>query len=162
MFDLFAFTAIAGTFVVILYPAAFQLPELMFNALMVAGYALAEAAMLPSWGTTPGKALLGVTLRNRNGSKLTFEQALARSFKVAIKGVGLAIPLVSLFTHITAYNRLTNTGVTSWDEEGRFEVHHQPVGSGRLIVFALLLLAIFALVVWGVWLNQDYLDQLAA
>lgn len=160
MFDLFAFTAIAGALVVALYPAALQLPELVFNALMVAGYAVAEAAMLPVWGTTPGKALLGVTLRNRNGSKLTFEQALERSFKVAIKGVGLAIPLVSFFTHITAYNRLSNTGITSWDEEGKFKVEHQPVSSGRMISFALLLLALFALVVWGVWLNKDYFDQL--
>lgn len=39
-----------------------------------------EALLLSIWGTTLGKALLGITVSNKTGSNLTFDEALKRAF----------------------------------------------------------------------------------
>jgi len=43
-------------------------------------WAFIEAFLLSSWGTTPGKSLFGVVVRDENGNKLSFFQSLKRAF----------------------------------------------------------------------------------
>lgn len=88
-------------------------------------YAVVEAAVLAIWGTTPGKALLRVRLRNSDGSRLCFGDALGRAFNLRIKGLAFGIPILSLITLIISYRRLTNKGITPWDADGDFVVTHQ-------------------------------------
>ncbi len=66
--------------------AALVLPVALSNLFYLA-YALAvpllfipiEAKLTSSWGTTPGKAILGITVRQTDGKKLTWRQALKRA-----------------------------------------------------------------------------------
>jgi uncharacterized RDD family membrane protein YckC len=103
-----------------------------------------EAALIATFGCTPGKALLRVRVSDKNGSNLSFGQALSRSFGVWLKGLGTGlIPLVTLVTSLFAYNRLSNNGVTAWDRDGRFKVTHRKVG----IVRTLVAIAIFAVII---------------
>ena len=105
--------------------------------------------MLAGWGTTPGKALLKIRLRNSDGSKLSYTDALSRSFDVFFKGVGIGIPIVQLITLIFAYNRLTKKGITSWDEGGNFKVSHQAIEAWRSIVAVFIFMAFLYLMVLG-------------
>jgi hypothetical protein len=103
-----------------------------------------EAALIATFGCTPGKALLRVRVSNKNGSNLSFGQALSRSFGVWLMGLGTGlIPLVTLATSLFAYNRLSKNGVTTWDRDGRFMVTHRKVG----IVRTLVAIAIFAVII---------------
>lgn len=43
-------------------------------------WAFVEAILLSSWGTTPGKLLFGVVVRDESGNKLSFLQSLQRAF----------------------------------------------------------------------------------
>src|SRR5262245_48291433 len=100
-----------------------------------------EAALIATFGCTPGKALLRVRVSDKNGSNLSFGQALSRSFGVWWQGLGTGlIPFVTLATMLFAHNRLSNNGVTTWDRGGRFKVTHRKVG----IVRTLIVIAIFA------------------
>jgi hypothetical protein len=45
-----------------------------------------EAALIASFGCTPGKALLRIRVTNKSGNYLSFNQALSRSFSVWIGG----------------------------------------------------------------------------
>jgi uncharacterized RDD family membrane protein YckC len=100
-----------------------------------------EAALLATFGYTPGKALLRVRVSNKNGSHLSFGQALSRSFGVWLMGLGTGlIPLVTLVTMLVAHSRLATKGVTNWDRAGRFQVTHRKVG----IIRTLIAIAIFA------------------
>ena len=83
-----------------------------------------EAVFLAMIGTTPGKWLFNISVVNNNGSKLTFSSALNRSFMVWIKGLGLGIPLVSLFTMYSSYSELQKNGITSWDKDDNHIVRH--------------------------------------
>lgn len=91
----------------------------------VFGWIFIEAALLATWGTTPGKLLFGITLRTAQGTKLDFGTALGRAFKVWFRGLGLSLPIVSIVTLVMAYNRLKERGDTSWDADGGFQVTHR-------------------------------------
>lgn len=102
-----------------------------------------EAVTLAALGTTPGKALLRVRLRNSDGSRPSYSRALGRAFNVLIMGLGFGIPFVSVFTVINAYYRLTNKGITSWDREGNFIVSHQNIGGFRVFLAIIFILLVF-------------------
>src|SRR5262245_8172009 len=108
-----------------------------------------EAALIATFGCTPGKALLRVRVSDKNGRNLSFGQALSRSFGVWLKGLGTGlIPFVTLGALLVAHNRLSNNGVTTWDRDGRFKVTHRKVG----IVRTLIAIGIFAVLITAAYI----------
>lgn len=53
----------------------------------------AEPLLLSTWGTTPGKWLMGLELRNQYGRKLSFSQAFQRTWGVLGTGYGYTLPI---------------------------------------------------------------------
>lgn len=115
--------------------------DALLGLFILFAWVFVETALLATWGTTPGKWIFGIRLRTAGGGRLDPGAALGRSFAVWLRGLGLGIPIVCLFTLVRAYNRLKETGATSWDADGGFEVRHEPLQGGRLA----LLVAIAAL-----------------
>jgi uncharacterized RDD family membrane protein YckC len=139
-FDFFLFSFLVGIVLELVYPSALNIPDTALNILLTFVYVFVEPIMLCSWGTTTGKALFKIRLRQQNGTKLSYLQALSRSFSVWIQGLGLGVPFVSLFTLLNSYNRLTNEGITLWDRNGNFSVSHQVIDPLRTILIVLLFL----------------------
>ena len=137
MMDILLFGLLSGLVLGIVYPPALGINDTLLGIILLFIYVFVEPIMLTSWGTTPGKAFLRVRLRKSTGDKPTFAEALSRSFSVWLRGFGLGIPLVSLITLITAYNKLTKNGITTWDKEGDFNVSHRTVGAIRVIIVIL-------------------------
>ncbi len=79
-------------------------------------FPLAEALVISLFGTTPGKALMGIRVTGPDGQKLGFGASYARSLKCYVMGLGAGIPLLNLIAAILAFGRLTNHGATTWDE----------------------------------------------
>lgn len=73
---------------------AFQLLTLLLGWVLV--FAI-EPLLLSTWGTTPGKWLLGLELRDGEGRKLSRMEALERLWGVLWKGYGCEIPFYSLY-----------------------------------------------------------------
>jgi len=96
-----------------------------------------EALCLSSFGTTPGKALYGISMR-RNGELLSFRLAFWRAFTVFVKGEGLWIPLVVLITNSIGYTALTRDGQTTWDRDGDIVVRHRPFSVLRIVVLIVI------------------------
>lgn len=137
--------ALAGFFA----PQVLEMNETLLGVVMIGAYRLVEAGMFSAFGTTPGKALMKVRVRRADGARLSFSDALRRSLTVWVKGEGLGIPLISLITHLTAYSRLSQDGITSWDREGRFVVSHRKVAWWRWLVLFALVSGVIYLVVLG-------------
>lgn len=95
-------------------------------------YFFIEANLISSFGTTPGKKLLGISVYRNNGDYMDYMTSLKRTFTLWFKGLALSLPIISLFAMIMAYNRYTDRGVTSWDEEYDVKVSYQPIGIIRL------------------------------
>lgn len=149
IFDFFLFCFLVGIVLALIYPSALNIPDNALGILLMLAYVFVEPIMLCSWGTTPGKALFKIRLRRQNGTKLSYLEALSRSVSVLIKGLGLGIPLVSLFTLLNSYNHLTKEGITSWDRDGSFSVSHQVIGPLRTIFIVLLFLLFLILIMVG-------------
>jgi uncharacterized RDD family membrane protein YckC len=117
-----------------------------------------EAALIATFGCTPGKALLRIRVSNKNGSNLSFGQALSRSFGVWLKGLGTGlIPFVTLVTLLVSHKHLSNKGVTTWDRDGHFNVTHRKVGIMRTLIAVAIFASLIALFIIAVT-NRQTLD----
>ncbi|MDP4091741.1 MAG: RDD family protein [Bacillota bacterium] len=108
-------------------------------------WAFIEALLLSTWGTTPGKWLLKVMVRDQNGNKLTFDKSLYRSLSVWALGEGCWFYLAYMFVPMFSYARLVSRGKTYWDDKGGFTVTHQKIGSLRSTIAAVILIGVFVL-----------------
>jgi len=97
-------------------------------------YVPVEAWMLSRKGTTPGKALLRVQVSKLDGNLPTYEQALARSFQVFIKGVALWLPFISLLAMSWWRVRVMQKGSAPWDDANETRVEHGEPELWRFLV----------------------------
>lgn len=149
LIDILLFSVMVGFVIGVVYePALDQIPDTIFGIIALIIYLFVEPIMLMSWGSTPGKSLLSIRLRNEDGSKLSYGEGLTRSFKVLIQGEGVGIPLISLVTNILAYNRLTGQGITTWDETGNHTVAHREISGWRVLIVLVILIGFTALIAW--------------
>ncbi len=147
--DLVIFAVIFGIVLGIFMPSVLDSIEIFLTILILFVWAFVESILLSNWGTTPGKWLLKIELKDQEGNKPEFSKALNRSFAVWFRGLGFGIPIVTLFTLITAHSRLTKQGITSWDEDGHFTVTHGKIGFIRITVAVLIFIAFAALISLG-------------
>lgn len=100
------------------------------------------ALLLGTSGSTIGKWIFGVRVTRQDGRPIGIMAALNREVGVFLKGMGLGIPLVALFTHAFAYSRLSDQGVTAWDKDQPWVVTHRPQGSGQVALYCLGIITI--------------------
>ena len=105
-------------------------------------FPLGEGICIASFGTTPGKSLLGIKLRDvETGNKLPMSRSIARSYGAYFYGVGLGVPLITLLTHIMSYEYLKGNDITRWDERQRALYETRRVSRFRW-AFAIVLVVI--------------------
>lgn len=76
-----------------------------------------EPLLLCTWGTTPGKWLLGLELRNKEGRKLGFLQGLRRTWDVLVVGYGLEIPILCWYCMYKGYRECRDNRPMHYDYE---------------------------------------------
>ena len=121
----------------------------IFGMLIIFLWVFVEAVLLATFGTTPGKWLLRITIQDSEGQKLTFSKAFKRSLLVWIKGMGIGIPMISAITVIVAYSNLVKDNITSWDSEGGIVVSHSKIGMLRVTATTIFLLGYVLVCVYG-------------
>lgn len=97
-----------------------------------------EAFMIHRFGTTPGKALLGLRVTNQDGSPLTLAAASHRSFRVLIVGIGFGWGPVAILCQALSFFTTKKLGNPLWDFLGKHQVTSQPVNPLRVVTFAVL------------------------
>jgi uncharacterized RDD family membrane protein YckC len=86
-----------------------------------------ESLFLSLVGTTPGKFVFGVRVRNPDGTRLSFSQACKRSFLVWWRGEAAGVPAIYLITYASAYRTLKHKlRQTTWDRDMNINVSHRP------------------------------------
>ncbi len=128
----------------------------VFSVPIIAGFFMlgfwlpAEALLLSIVGTTPGRWLLGITVRTSEDQKLSLGKSCKRAILVATQGMAFLIPYVAIIPIYFAYKRLTKTGTTLWDSSVGSVVTHAEWRAARVfLVVALSLAAISMLLVSG-------------
>lgn len=77
---------------------------------------LLEPLLLSTWGTTPGKWIFGLEVRNADGGKFTFREAAARLSELFLLGEGWGIPGYQLYRNYKSYRACSDGEVLPWDE----------------------------------------------
>lgn len=137
--DYYFFCLVFGGLAIALHPPLATISRWFLGIGLLVCYSFFEPLFLMFFGSTPFKALLNVRVRNSDGSKPSYLRGLRRTFAVCLRGQGLGIPLATLITHSMACTRLTQKGVTLWDEQGGFSVGHQHVPWWKWLLFAMSL-----------------------
>lgn len=78
---------------------------------------LLETAFLGTLGTTPGKAMLGVSVRDYRGKRLSFSTAFRRSLFVMVLGLGCFAPSLLLLALFFSWWWVRRFGFTPWDRK---------------------------------------------
>jgi len=147
--DIMIFSFVFGIFLAIFIPSVLEKSNIILTMLALFAWVFVESMFLSSWGSTPGKWLLRINLKDVNGNKPTFSAALNRSFTVWFKGLGFGIPIVTFVTLIISYNTLNNNGITSWDKDGHFTITHKKIGIIRAIIAVIIFMVSIFLIVLG-------------
>ncbi len=75
-----------------------------------------EAGMLSTWGTTPGKALMGIRVTTfGDAPRLSYLRAFMRSLMVFTLGMGVMVPQLLPIMLAFEYWMLRRRGITPWD-----------------------------------------------
>jgi len=115
-----------------------------------------EPMMLSSFGTTPGKALLGIKIRRAlSGKKISYTTGMKRGSLLWLNGMGMGIPFIAFFTMIFAYSKLKRNGITSWDERCGISVIHDRLSIFRVILF--ITIFIFCSSIWVGFMSNFFL-----
>lgn len=150
IFDIYLFSVLGGTLLGLLYPELLErTSDILLGVVVLLSWAVVESILLSVAGTTPGKSLLKIHIRRADGTEIGFRDALTRSLLVWWRGMGVGIPLISLFTLMTAYTNLTTQGMTSWDRDSGFVITHDEVGWTRVVCLVTFFVIFLGIVVIG-------------
>jgi uncharacterized RDD family membrane protein YckC len=105
-------------------------------------FALWEPLFLSNTSTTPGKWIMGVSVRREDGRRMGLFTAIGRFFWIWAVGLGLFIPLVALICMLIARSKLIADGVTAWDQGLKLEVTHKKRHPALWVVLIILVLSI--------------------
>lgn len=134
-----------GIMFLIIAPEIFLLKFIYLNMIATFLYVFIESSLLVMWGTTPGKYLLNIKLVPVKSQTITFDMALKRSFLVWVQGVGLGFPLATVILTFIWLGKLPKDKITSWDKASKINVIHNEISNVRLIVIAIVFIAILLL-----------------
>lgn len=108
-----------------------------------------NAVLLALTGSTLGKWIFGIRVREADGARLGFARAIQRELRVWMRGLGFGIPIVSLFTVMRAYNQLDNFQQTTWDRDMQLVITHRPAGIGQYVLWTFAVLGWVAFTVFS-------------
>ena len=100
-----------------------------------------EPLLIHLWGTTPGKLIFGIRLRNIKGEKLTLKEAYLRSFRLLRFGYGFVIPFYNIFRMALSCSACKKGALLPWDV-GIAVSHKERIEPVRVIGMILLFLAL--------------------
>lgn len=146
--DNIIFMLMMSIIIALICPSALYHSALLFLFLLFI-WTFIEAILLSTWGTTPGKWLLKIMIRDLNGSKLTLLNSLKRSLMVWAIGLAAGIGIFPFFTVLYQYNYISRNGRTSWDNSGKFIVSYTKIGLLRILVSILIIFGFIGLMILG-------------
>lgn len=102
---------------------------------------LIEAAFVGTLGTTPGKAMLGVSVRDYQGNRLSFSTAFRRSLFVMVLGLGCFAPSLMALALFFSWWWVRRFGFTPWDRKlGTTDVLNESLTLRKVVMTLVLII----------------------
>ncbi len=100
-----------------------------------------ETFLIHRFGTTPGKWLLGITVVNNDGTRLSLAEATRRSSRVLLIGLGLGWGILALICQLMSWITTKRLGRPLWDHAGGHRLETAPIHPFRLLAYVFVLVA---------------------
>ena len=113
--------------------------SLLYACLALMLQLLIEPWLLHRFGTTPGKALMGIYIETESGERPTYAQAIARTWKRFWYGLGAEIPILNLVRMWKkGYRPCRNCEPCAWDSENELVclIHDRKTWRGWIMAAA--------------------------
>ncbi|MFZ9936908.1 MAG: RDD family protein [Luteolibacter sp.] len=123
-----------------------------------------EAFLLHRFGTTPGKWLLGIHVRNDDGSPLALGAATRRAMRVLFLGIGLGWGIIALLCQLMAFFTTRRLGKPLWDMAGGHRLETAPLHPAKIAAYLpglFIALQMQLIVVWP-HINQQMKETFPA
>lgn len=91
------------------------LASIVFSLAIMFVMYLIEPLLLHFFGTTPGKAMLGLSLEGHDGELPELESARAWTGGAILSGMGLNMPVISLIRMLLSWRRASKDEFLSWE-----------------------------------------------
>jgi hypothetical protein len=85
-------------------------------------------------GSSLGKWIFGVSITDANERPIGIKTAFQREVMVWFRGLGIGIPIISLFTLITAFKTLKQDRKTSWDRDLSLKAVYRPATTIQMVL----------------------------
>ncbi len=132
--------------------------NLFFPFVMILPWLFVETTLLHFWGTTPGKWLTGLQVRDAEGRKLSAGASFTRTMRVMILGMGFAQPLFREVCHLISLWLAVKKKIVMWDTGVGIRLERIRETPVKWVTFALGLL--FSFIVLTVAAYQIGLSQM--
>ena len=105
-----------------------------------------EPLLLSRFGTTPGKALLGLYVQDINGGRLRYSEALDRTASMMWRGQGWGIPVYGWIREWKCYSAVSDGKMLPWEADSVLELRDRrrwrwfAYAGARVLVLGILLL----------------------
>lgn len=96
-----------------------------------------EALMISQFSSTPGKWLLGLRVRNDDGTRLAGRQSVVRALRVYFLGIGMGWSLVALVCQLLSFFHVRSNGKALWDLHAGHRVDGGPLGLWRIPAYVI-------------------------
>ncbi|MES2439441.1 MAG: RDD family protein [Verrucomicrobiota bacterium] len=97
-----------------------------------------ETLLIHYLGTTPGKWLLSLQVRNKDGSPLDLPSSTRRSMRVLFTGIGFGWGLLAVFCQALSFFTARRLGTTLWDHAGGHQVFAAALSPFRVVTLVFL------------------------
>ena len=91
------------------------------NIIAIIMMVLVEPLLLSTWGTTPGKWLLGLSVRSNTGQKLTYGEGFYRTVQALWGGAGFFIPIFELVQGYKRYYDCVESKTLPWEWDSELQ-----------------------------------------
>jgi len=100
-----------------------------------------EAWLIHRFGSTPGKWLMGLGVRNEDGSKLELKPSIWRALRVLVTGIGFGWAVLSLLCQGLSWFTTRRLGKPIWDQLGGHKLVAVRLNPIRIVALVILFIA---------------------
>lgn len=119
------------------------LTNLMNSFVPVGIMLLVEPLFLAKFGTTLGKLVFGLMVRDLDGKKITYKQGWNRTFGVFKKGIGYNLPLYDLIIMANCYDECKSQNLLPWEKNTLYTIKDKK--RIRIFVFIVIFILIYGM-----------------
>ena len=145
------FRVVSPNYILRVRGSGWSILEYVVNLLILL---LLEPLLITLFQTTPGKWMLGLKVTNLHGGRLSYVDAVERTWKVFWRGMGGNIPIYNLVRNYKSYEGYLAGETLDWEVNSSLEVQEESgwsarrsflVHTGRLAGYFLIIFAMLAL-----------------